>query len=269
MKTALPKAPEGTRHGAGVGRTFFDNVITPVVHAAAYRGQPELLVSKVKDAIDIHGYVHVRGGATYEEFLNIADGLGSVFLTADVKVTNAPNRTTLDSNIGLVFHTDSCRAHIVGWYCVTPGRPGEATLLLDVRDLTEQLSEEVCEALSRIPQYLPGPNRQPDTPEPILSFIDGQLRVNFCAWMLAQPRDEAQQNALQTFLRYIETKARKPNGIVPVQLAQGEILFINNHHLLHGRRVLAEDTPRHLKRVWISNDPRQKELWARSATPAY
>lgn len=56
-------------------------------------------------------------------------------------------------------------------------------------------------------------------------------------------------------LRMVETLAEDPQHHVAMELAPGDMQFINNYHVLHGRTAYADDRGagrvRHLKRLWL------------------
>jgi hypothetical protein len=56
-------------------------------------------------------------------------------------------------------------------------------------------------------------------------------------------------------LRAVESMANEPDNQVLMELRPGDIQFINNYHVLHGRTAYEDDRPagriRHLKRLWL------------------
>jgi hypothetical protein len=63
-----------------------------------------------------------------------------------------------------------------------------------------------------------------------------------------------QREALQT----VVTMADDPTNHVLMELRPGDIQFINNYHVLHGRTAYEDDVPagkvRHLKRLWLETE---------------
>jgi hypothetical protein len=80
-----------------------------------------------------------------------------------------------------------------------------------------------------IPPYVWASQRHPDTPR------------------LTAPQIEA--------LRAVEAMAQEPDNHVTMELRPGDIQFINNYHVLHGRTAYVDDRSagqiRHLKRLWL------------------
>jgi hypothetical protein len=80
-----------------------------------------------------------------------------------------------------------------------------------------------------IPPYIWASQRHPDTPR------------------LTAPQIEA--------LRAVEAMAQEPDNHVTMELRPGDIQFINNYHVLHGRTAYVDDRSagqiRHLKRLWL------------------
>ena len=76
-----------------------------------------------------------------------------------------------------------------------------------------------------------------------------------------QPLTAAQQHALAA----VETRLERPDIRVEFTLQPGQMIFWNNHWLLHNRTAF-EDYPeierrRHLKRLWLRQRSNLRQLW--------
>ena len=62
------------------------------------------------------------------------------------------------------------------------------------------------------------------------------------------------ENAKRALARVVEL-ADDPENHVAMELAPGDMQFINNYHVMHGRTAYRDDraagTVRHLKRLWL------------------
>ena len=217
-------------------------------------------IAGLTTALETNGYAHLKGEFSRDDYRKIAERLGTVFLVNDVRVIDTDRTQDVGSNSGFGFHTDSFCANFVSWYCVTPGSEREPTLLLDLADLAEHLSNATCQQLTQIRMAA----RPPDVVRPIVSVTPDRIRLNFIPWRLMKTESATQASALREFRELIANRAMTPGAVIPVKLEKGEILIIDNHRVLHGRPPLNKETPRHLLRFWISSDPAEEERWARS-----
>jgi hypothetical protein len=68
------------------------------------------------------------------------------------------------------------------------------------------------------------------------------------------PLDSATRIAKRALARVVEL-ADDPQHHISMELAPGDIQFINNYHVLHGRTAYRDDraagSVRHLKRLWL------------------
>ena len=217
-------------------------------------------VEKTRSALEARGYVHLTGQFSLSDYENIANKLGTVFLTTDIKVIEGSRPNDVASSVAFRFHTDSRCARFISWYCVTPGNKTEPTILLDLGDLTDRLPESVCHPLSKIQVA----GTEPDRAGPIMWMSETGTRLNFIPWRVAAPANSNEEEALVKLQELIVAKATHFHEAIAILLSVGEILFIDNHRVLHGRPELDKQTARHLKRFWISEDPEEKNRWSQS-----
>jgi alpha-ketoglutarate-dependent taurine dioxygenase len=223
---------------------------------AVWISNPNSFIAELQKTLQQNGYAHLKDEFSLDEYERIAGHLGTVFLINEIQVLDTTRTKDVASNSGFGFHTDSFCANFVSWYCVTPGNDDEPTLLLDCADLTDHLSPSACRVLSEMQM----PARAPDVATPILAVTD-RVRLNFIPWRPIRIESQEQVAALKEFKDFISARSAQPGVVVAIKLGKGEVLIIDNHRILHGRPPLKEDTPRHFKRFWISEDPGEKERW--------
>jgi hypothetical protein len=94
---------------------------------------------------------------------------------------------------------------------------------------------------------------------PVFTEWDDRLFVRCIPpyiWASQRHADAPRLTELQTeAIRAIETMANDANNHVLMELRPGDIQFINNYHVLHGRTAYEDDRGagqvRHLKRLWL------------------
>jgi hypothetical protein len=169
--------------------------------------------------------------------------------------------------IALPFHCAG--ADLVGLLCLENGMGGGLSAVSSSVRIHNRLVREQPEVAAAL--YRPFPydfrGEQPaDGPAyyqlPVFTEWDGRLFVRCIPpyiWA-SQRHPEAPRltDVQQEALRVVETMAEDPDNHVLMDLRPGDIQFINNFHVLHGRTAYVDDRPtgrvRHLKRLWLETD---------------
>ena len=166
--------------------------------------------------------------------------------------------------VALPFHTDG--SDLVGLMCLHNGRAGGLSTVSNSVRIHNRLVRERPELAAALYEPFPYDFRgeQPDGGAPFYSFpvftaVAGRLFVRCIPpYIWASQRHpsaprltDAQREALQT----VEAMAVEPENQVAMELLPGDIQFINNYHVLHGRTAYEDDRAtgdvRHLKRLWL------------------
>ena len=166
--------------------------------------------------------------------------------------------------IGLPFHTDG--SDLVGLMCLQDGVSGGLSTVANSVSIHNRLVRETPELAAEL--YLPQPfdfrGEQPKGGQgwymvPIFSECDGRLFVRCIPpYTLASQRHadapRLTDKAKRALARVVEL-ADDPENHVAMELAPGDMQFINNYHVMHGRTAYRDDrvagSVRHLKRLWL------------------
>lgn len=248
------------------------------------RGLTSRLARIEDELINGRGFVRLRGidRARYDQaememlYWGIGMHLGSPWaqnkhghMLGDVTDQGrAPNDPEARGNelggIGLPFHTDG--SDLVGLMCLQNGIEGGLSTVANSVSIHNQLVREAPELAAEF--YLPQPfdfrGEQPKGTKgwytvPIFTECNGRLFVRCIPpYTLASQRHEdaprLTENAKRALKRVVEM-ADDPQYHVAMKLVPGDMQFINNYHVMHGRTAYQDDrsagSVRHLKRLWL------------------
>lgn len=237
-----------------------------------------------RDLIDGRGFVRLRGldrgRYTQEEMEMLYWGIGTHLgrpwaqnkhghvlgdVTDQGKGTDDPTaRGNELGGVGLPFHCDG--SDLVGLMCLQNGLEGGLSSVANSVSIHNTLVEESPELAAALYEPYPydyrgeeAPGSRPFYSLPVFTEHDGRL---FCRcippYILASqrhaeaPRLEGVQK--EALLRMVEL-ADDPDYHVHMELRPGDIQFINNYHVMHGRTPYTDDRGegrvRHLKRLWL------------------
>jgi hypothetical protein len=166
--------------------------------------------------------------------------------------------------VALPFHTDG--SDLVGLMCLHNGRAGGLSTVSNSVRIHNRLVRERPELAAALYEQFPYDFRgeQPEGGAPYYSFpvftaLGERLFVRCIPpyiWASQRHRSaprltDDQREALHT----VEAMAVEPENHVAMELLPGDIQFINNYHVLHGRTAYTDDratgSVRHLKRLWL------------------
>ena len=166
--------------------------------------------------------------------------------------------------IALPFHCDG--SDLVGLMCLENGRSGGLSAVANSVRLHNRLVAERPDLAAALYDELPndyrgeqGEGGKPYYMVPVFTEWEDRLFVRCIPpYILASQRHpeaprltELQREALLTLVQM----ADDPINHVLMELRPGDMQFINNYHVLHGRTAYADDRMaghvRHLKRLWL------------------
>ncbi len=244
----------------------------------------ERLASIERELIDGRGFVRLRGidRAAYsqEEMELLYWGIGTHLglpwaqnkhghvlgdVTDQAKAHDDPTaRGNELGGVALPFHCDG--SDLVGLLCLANGRRGGLSAVANSVTIHNRLVREAPELASALYDEFPYDFRgeQPDGGKgwyslPVFTEWDDRLFVRCIPpyiWASQRHADaprltDTQCEALQT----VVAMADDPAYHVLMELRPGDIQFINNYHVLHGRTAYEDDRAggniRHLKRLWL------------------
>jgi hypothetical protein len=237
-----------------------------------------------RELIDGRGFVRLRGidRAAYsqEEMELLYWGIGSHLglpwaqnkhghVLGDVtdQAKRPDDRTARGNELGgiaLPFHCDG--SDLVGLMCLENGRSGGLSAVANSVVIHNRLVRERPELAAALYEEFPYDFRgeqasggKPYYMLPVFTEWNDRLFVRCIPpyiWASQlhpeAPRlTEAQREALQAVVEM----ADDPDNHVLMELLPGDIQFINNYHVLHGRTAYEDDRDhgrvRHLKRLWL------------------
>ena len=183
----------------------------------------------------------------------------------------APDDPTSRGNtvgqIALPFHCDG--SDLVGLLCLRNGREGGLSLVANSVLIHNRMVREHPDLAAALYEPLPydyrgeqPPGSEPYYTLPVFTEWNDRLFVRCIPpYILASQRHpdaprltKRQQAALQLFVEL----ADEPRHHLAMELRPGDIQFIDNYHVVHGRTAYTDDPSagavRHLKRLWLETD---------------
>lgn len=271
------------RHALGVSNDVLDieKVDFPLFGLARRLAEIE------KELIDGRGFVRLRGLDAHRydqnelEMLYWGIGLhlgtpwaqnrhGHVLGDVTDQGKSADDPTVRGYELGgmaLPFHCDG--SDLVGLLCLREGVEGGLSLVANAVTIHNRLVRESPELATEL--YLEQPydfrgeqsaGTQAWYAMPVFTEWEGRLFVRCIPpYILASQRhDDAPRltpRAKEALLRLVEL-ADDPENHVAMELRAGDIQFINNYHVMHGRSEYRDDRDnskvRHLKRLWLETE---------------
>lgn len=166
--------------------------------------------------------------------------------------------------IALPFHCDG--SDLVGLMCLANGIEGGLSAVsssVRIHNLLVRERPDLAAALyDEYPYDFRGEQAEGGKPYytvPVFTEWDGRLFVRCIPpyiWASQRHPEAPRLTELQAeALRAVEAMAAEPENMVLMELRPGDIQFIDNYHVLHGRTAYADDRTsgqiRHLKRLWL------------------
>jgi len=167
------------------------------------------------------------------------------------------------SNIGGAFHTDGTfllrRPFFAGLICLRQSRYGGDSILIDVRNLYRELKENHPDVLRQLEREYHfdccGQIAGVETRlKPIISRLGSSLLVQYLRFYITEGHRKTSiplsSEAVQSmdFFEELMTQARFQ---FIYRLSPGEMLIINNHLMLHGRKSFSDGDDGESKRLLI------------------
>ena len=166
--------------------------------------------------------------------------------------------------IGLPFHSDG--SDLVGLFCLDAGADGGDSLVANavaahnrlVREEPE-LAAELYGAFAYDFRGEQGPDQRPWYTMPVFTRWADRLFVRYIRPYIASARRHADapqpsERAREAMDR-LDALCADPDLHVGMRLQPGDMQFVNNYHVLHGRAPYRDDRERgrvrHLKRLWL------------------
>ncbi|WP_291209352.1 TauD/TfdA family dioxygenase [Hyphomonas sp.] len=181
----------------------------------------------------------------------------------------SPDDPTVRGNeIGLIsldYHTDG--SDLVGLMCLQPAKSGGLSCVANIAAIYNTMIEKRPDLVAALYQDLPWDYRGEEPPggkpyymRSIFTEHDGRLFCRFVPHYVksSQRHPDAPRLSSEVIeaLDMVSAMANDPDFNVYMDLRPGEMQFINNYRVLHGRTAYVDDIPngikRHLKRLWLA-----------------
>ena len=209
---------------------------------------------RIGEALRERGVAHVSGPLDLAGYLALASSLGEVVSEERIALRSGAHAYVAKSG-RVPLHTDHPEVGVIGWLCERQDAEDGASLLLDTRPIVTALSEREREVLRLVELECPPLSGGPPTERWPVLRPSGGLDAVFCSpWLRSARAFDGHQEALDQFRQLISAHAKAGIGkgaMIDLRLAKGEALFVDNRRILHGRRAIAEASPRQLLRLWI------------------
>ena len=169
--------------------------------------------------------------------------------------------------VPLPFHCDG--SDLVGLMCLQNGMVGGLSAVANSVAIHNTLAREAPELAAALYEPQPndfrgeqGPGGKPYYMVPVFTEWDGRLFVRCIPPYIraSQRHPEAPRltEAASAALDRVVELANDAAYHVHMELRPGDIQFINNYHVMHGRTAYEDDRSagriRHLKRLWLETD---------------
>ena len=169
--------------------------------------------------------------------------------------------------VPLPFHCDG--SDLVGLMCLQNGMAGGLSAVANSVAIHNTLVRETPELAAEL--YAPqpndfrgeqGPGGKPYYEVPVFTEWDGRLFVRCIPPYILASQRHAEAPRLteraRAALDRVVALANDPAYHVHMELQPGDMQFINNYHVMHGRTAYEDDRSvgrvRHLKRLWLETD---------------
>tara|TARA_Y100000741_G_scaffold354578_1_gene329030 strand:- start:637 stop:1575 length:939 start_codon:yes stop_codon:yes gene_type:complete len=163
------------------------------------------------------------------------------------------------------YHTDSPQwenvPDYVGLYCVSPAKNGGISKFVSVYKIHNDILTQKNEFLELFYEKFHFDKRgefkkgEPETVyEPIFKIVDDELRCRYLRNYIDAGHDVSKENLTKNqimALDYFDELSKKDENIVNYDLKSKDMLFFNNHRILHGRSSFEDFDDDKLKRLMI------------------
>ena len=169
--------------------------------------------------------------------------------------------------IPLPFHSDG--SDLVGLFCLDAGAGGGDSLVANAvtihNDLVRDEPDLAAELYQPFPYDLRGeqaPGSKPWYTMPVFTRREDRLFVRYIRPYIESSRRHADaprpSDAARAALDRLDAMCADPQYRVAMGMQAGDMQFVNNYHVLHGRDGYRDDRAagkiRHLKRLWLETD---------------
>lgn len=201
----------------------------------------ESLKAKISQA----GFIHIKWGE-YQNTQSLLNQFGNVIQQTEIR-ENPKSTRLLATNKPMGYHTDHHSAKYIAWFCNSQSSKGGASLLIDTTQVFNLMSSSALSLLQNVHVRTHQVFYSDKLSLPLLSCNKNVPAVYYAKWLVNNPSNLKTHKALSQFENLLEgTEPTK------VMLSEGDILFIDNHRMLHGREGFPANSNRWLTRYWLN-----------------
>lgn len=200
--------------------------------------------SKLMTALSEKGYFHLTAQSS-EQVVALTKKLGNVFYTTDVKI-KSDSRALVTSAKAIDFHTDHHRAQWVLWHCLEQTDIGGESILMDATQAYKMLSDADKKILSQVMLLEHKIFGEGMDLCPLVQENNGILKFYYSFWLVDKNMSQEKKRSVMAFRNSITAQ-----NIITIKLERSDVLIVDNHRILHGRRKIEGHQKRFLKRFWI------------------
>ena len=180
--------------------------------------------------------------------------------------------------IGLDYHCDG--SDLVGLMCLATGVSGGLSAVANSVALHNELVRQRPDLAAELYKPQPydargeeGPGRQGWYQMPVFTVHDGRLFIRLIAPYIYSSQRHADAPRItdkaREALEWLKAAADGGEWAVMMDFQPGDMQFINNFHVLHGRTPYVDDKAagvvRHLKRLWLETEVlADRPVWFRN-----
>lgn len=204
--------------------------------------------SAILEAVRRTGWCRL-GPTTDAEYRALAGSLGRAWCETAVEL-RPDVRSYLCRPEPVPFHTDHPEADMIAWRCEQPDNADGAQQLVDGWAALESCGRGIRDALTHVHAEVRVRRDSPPSRWPIVRATPYGDRLFYAEWIKpieADPHSGAAFDVLKA-----EVRRRTESHVEEFRLGEGEVLIIDNGRYLHGRRALAGESRRRLRRFWIT-----------------
>lgn len=189
------------------------------------------------------------GPATDAEYRAMVERIGRAWCETAVEL-RPDVRSYLCRPEPVPFHTDHPEADFIAWRCEQQDNADGSQQLVDGWAALEACGRGVRDALTHVHAEVKVRGDSPPSRWPIVRPSPNGDRLFYADWIKpieVDPHSGAVFEALKA-----EIRRCTESHVEEFRLSEGEVLIIDNGRYLHGRRALAGESRRRLRRFWIT-----------------
>lgn len=202
----------------------------------------KLILKTIKKELNKNGYIVLKNKLTLNEYHYVCKKLGSIINITNIEVNHNSDRK-FNSHKSMPLHTDAHDVDIVSWFCQEQDLRDGTILLKSLRQYYKFFNKQEIEILKRIKIKYPIYKRFYTGEYPLLR----DSKFYYAPWLEKNKYSKRKQKILNKFKTFIENQK-----VIKIKFNKGDILFLDNLSIIHGRDKIGKNSKRLLYRTHIS-----------------